>query len=435
MTASLTPHALHHEAGALDLSAVRAAFPALQRVHGGHPVAYLDGPGGTQVPRAVVDAMADYLLHHNANTHWAYPTSVETDAIIDGARAAMADLLGGDAGEMVFGHNMTTLAFHLGRALARGGDGVRPIGAGDEIVVTELDHHANVAPWTALARDVGATVRMARLDTATGRLDWDHLASCLGPRTRLLAIGAASNALGSITDVARAAAMAREVGALTFVDAVHMVPHALLDVRALADAGVAFVGCSAYKFYGPHAGVMWGRADLLQCLDVPKLEPAPSTAPDRFETGTQNHEGMAGTAAAVDFLAALGDDAGAQDATPRRERMARGFARLHAAGQALLEPLWEGLRAIPGVTLYGPPPGTPRTPTVSFTVRGHDPRDVALALATRGVFVSHGDFYAATVARRYARGEAGFVRAGCAAYTSRDEIDRLVAGVAAIARA
>jgi cysteine desulfurase family protein (TIGR01976 family) len=441
VTTSLTPpvatHAAHGDDGALDLTAVRAAFPALQRVHGGHPVAYLDGPGGTQVPRAVVDAMADYLLHHNANTHWAYPTSVETDAIIDGARTAVADLLGGDAREIVFGHNMTTLAFHLGRALARGGDGIRPIGPGDGIVVTELDHHANIAPWQALARDVGATVQMARLDTATGRLDWEHLASCLGPRTRLLAVGAASNALGTITDVARAAAMAREVGALTFVDAVHMAPHTLLDVRTLAEAGVAFVGCSAYKFYGPHAGVMWGRADLLQALDVPKLEPAPSSAPDRFETGTQNHEGMAGTTAAVDFLASLGDDASStRTATvSRRERMAHGFARLHAAGQALLEPLWEGLGAIPGVTLYGPPPGTPRTPTVSFTLRGHDPRDVAVALAARGVFVSHGDFYAATVARRYGRGDAGFVRAGCAAYTSRDEIDRLVAGVAALARA
>jgi cysteine desulfurase family protein (TIGR01976 family) len=439
VSAVLHPAHAHADATPLDLAAVRAAFPALARVHGGHPVAYLDGPGGTQVPRSVADAMTDYLLHHNANTHWAYPTSAETDAIIDGARAAVADLLGAAPSEIVVGHNMTTLAFHLGRALARGGDGVRPIGAGDEIVVTELDHHANIAPWQALARDVGATVRVARLDTTTGRLDWEHLAACLGARTRLLAIGAASNALGTSTDVARAAAMAQAHGALTFVDAVHMAPHTLLDVHALAESGVAFVGCSAYKFYGPHAGVLWGRAELLQALDVPKLEPAPSTAPDRFETGTQNHEGMAGTAAAVDFLATLGDDAAldvaASDvAASRRERMARGFARLHAAGQALLEPLWEGLGALPGVTLYGPPPGTPRTPTVSFSLDGHDPRDVSLALAARGVFVSHGDFYAATVAHRYGRGDAGFVRVGCAAYTTRDEVDRLLDGVAALAR-
>ncbi|WP_284348706.1 cysteine desulfurase-like protein [Roseisolibacter agri] len=427
MTTAATPDA------ALDLAAVRAAFPALARTHGGQPVAYFDGPGGTQVPRSVADAMHDYLLHHNANTHWAYPTSAETDAIIDGAREAVADLLGGAPNEIVFGHNMTTLAFHLARALHRGGGDVAPFGSGDEIVVTELDHHGNVAPWCALARECGGTVRVARMDTATGTLDWDHLASLLGPRTRLLAIGAASNALGTITDVARAAAMARAVGALTFVDGVHAVPHVPFDVRALADAGVGFVGCSSYKFYGPHAGILWGRADLLASLDVPKLDPAPETAPERFETGTQNHEGIAGIAATVDFLASLGDDAGVASGT-RRERLARAFARLHAAGQGLVALLWDGLRAIPGVAVYGPPPGTARTPTVSFTVAGHRSRDVAIALAARGVFVSHGDFYAQTVAERYGVGDEGFVRAGCAAYTTRAEVERLVAGVAALVR-
>ena len=293
---------------ALDVEAVRAAFPALARVHGGHPVAYFDGPGGTQVPRAVVDAVADYLLHHNANTHWCYPTSEETDAVITAGRAAAADLLGAAPGEIVFGHNMTTLAFHLARALRRGGGGVAPFGPGDEVVVTELDHHANVAPWRTLAQECGGTVRVARLDPATGLLDWEHLAAQVGPRTRLLAVGAASNALGTAVDVARAARLARAVGAVTFVDGVHAVPHQLFDVRALAAAGVDFVGCSAYKFYGPHAGLLWGRAELLAGLDVPKLAPAPSGAPERFETGTQNHEAIAGTAAAVEFLASLGDD-------------------------------------------------------------------------------------------------------------------------------
>jgi cysteine desulfurase family protein (TIGR01976 family) len=422
------------DVGVLDVAAVRAVFPALARVHAGHPVAYFDGPGGTQVPRAVVDAMADYLLHHNANTHWAYPTSAETDAIIAGAREAVADLLGAAPDEIVFGHNMTTLAYHLGNALRLGGGEVAPFGAGDEIVVTELDHHANVAPWRHLARECGGTVRVARLDMATGQLDGDHLASLLGPRTRLLAIGAASNALGTITDVARAAAMARAVGALTFVDAVHAVPHAPFDARALAEAGVSFIGCSSYKFYGPHAGILWGRRDLLASLDVPKLDCSPATAPERFETGTQNHEAIAGIGAAVEFLASLGDD-DAVAAGTRRERLARGYRRLHAAGQALVTPLWEGLRAIPGVTVYGPPPGTPRTPTVSFTVAGRPAREVAVALAGRGVFTSHGDFYAATVARRYDMADAGFVRAGCAAYTTRDEVDRLVDGVAALVRA
>ncbi|MDF1502925.1 cysteine desulfurase-like protein [Roseisolibacter sp. H3M3-2] len=425
---------LAHAADALDVAAVRAAFPALQRVHGGHPVAYFDGPGGTQVPRAVVDAMADYLLHHNANTHWAYPTSVETDAVITAAREAAADLLGGAPGEIVFGHNMTTLAFHLARALRRGGADVAPFGPGDEVVVTELDHHANVAPWRTLAQECGGAVRVARLDPATGTLDWDHLAAQLGPRTRLLAIGAASNALGTQVDVAAAARLARGVGALTFVDGVHAVPHLRFDVRALAAAGVDFVGCSAYKFYGPHAGLLWGRAELLAGLDVPKLAPAPSGAPERFETGTQNHEGMAGTSAAVDFLASLGDDAGAPSGA-RRERLGRAYGRLHAAGSALLAPLWEGLRALPDVTLYGPPPGTPRTPTVSFTVGGVPSRQVARALAARGVFVSHGDFYAQTVAERLGVAGAGFVRAGCAAYTTAAEVERLVDGVAALVRA
>ncbi|MGZ8375988.1 MAG: cysteine desulfurase-like protein [Gemmatirosa sp.] len=422
------------DVGTLDVEAVRAAFPALARVHHGHPVAYFDGPGGTQVPRAVVDAMADYLLHHNANTHWAYPTSAETDAIITGAREAMADLLGGAPDEIVFGHNMTTLAYHLANALRRGGGEVAPFAAGDEIVVTELDHHANVAPWRYLAEECGGTVRVARLDTDTGLLDWEHLASLLGPRTRLLAIGAASNALGTITDVARAATMARTVGALTFVDAVHAVPHATFDARALADVGVSFIGCSSYKFHGPHAGILWGRGDLLASLDVPKLDCSPTTAPERFETGTQNHEAIAGIGATVEFLASLGDDDGVP-AGSHRTRLARGYARLHAAGQALVAPLWEGLRAIPGVTVYGPPPGTPRTPTVSFTVAGHSAYDVAVALAARGVFTSHGDFYAATVARRYGTADAGFVRAGCAAYTTRHEVDRLVDGVAALVRA
>ena len=422
------------DVGTLDVSAVRAAFPALRQVHAGHPVAFFDGPGGTQVPQAVADAMTDYLLHHNANTHWAYPTSVRTDAMIGGARAAVADLLGGAPEEIVFGHNMTTLTFHLGRALRRGGGAVAPFGPGDEIVVTELDHHANVAPWQTLADECGGTLRMARLDPATGLLDWDDLAACLTPRTRLLAITAASNALGTRVDVARAAEMARAVGALTFVDAVHAVPHALPDVHALARAGVAFLGCSSYKFYGPHAGILWGRADLLAELDVPKLAPAPDTAPERFETGTQNHEAIVAIGATVDFLASMGDDAGVARGA-RRERLQRAYARLHAAGDALLAPLWEGLHALPGVTLYGPPPGTPRSPTVSFSVAGLTPREVSVALAARGVYASHGDFYASTVARRYGRAGVGFVRAGCAAYTTRDEVDRLVDGVAALVRA
>ena len=407
----------------------RDAFPALARVHNGHRVAYFDGPGGTQVPQSVADAVTEYLLHHNATARWATPTSQETDAVIAAARAAAADLLGAPAHEIVFGQNMTTLAFHLSRALGRSlpagpGEG-RPLEPGDEIVVTELDHHANVAPWQALADERGAVLRTARMTVATGTLDWEHFASLLGPRTRLVSINAACNALGTITDVARAAGLARHVGALVFVDAVHWAPHARIDVARLARAGVDFLACSPYKFYGPHAGILWGRAELLAALDVPRVAPSPDTVPERIETGTRNHEALAGTTAAIDFLASLGGNT-----EPRPARLDRAYARIRSAEQALVERMWDGLAAIDGVTLYGPSPDLPRTPTVSFTVRGRSPRDVTAAAAEDGVFLSHGNFYAATVAERYGVLEqGGFVRAGAACYTSSDEVDRLVAAV------
>jgi cysteine desulfurase family protein (TIGR01976 family) len=398
---------------------IRRQFPALAREYRGHPVAYFDGPGGTQVPEAVVDAMRAYLLHHNANTHWRYPTSQETDRLLAESRRALADLLGADPGEIAFGANMTTLTFHLGRALGRGW------GPGDEIIITELDHHANVAPWRALERERGVTIRVVPFVPATGQLDWPALERAFSPRTRLLAIGAASNALGTVSDVTRACALARDAGALAFVDAVHYAPHALVDVRAI---GCDFLACSAYKFYGPHVGVLYGRRARLEALDLPKLAPAPDTAPERVETGTLNHEGIVGAGAAVDFLAALGGTEGT-----RRERLARAFAALHRRGQELLERLWRGLEATPGVRLYGPDPGLPRTPTAGFTVAGRTTDDVATALAEVGVFVSNGDFYATTVAERLGLTAHGLVRAGCACYTTTDEIDRLVAGVRRLA--
>ncbi|HEY0476653.1 MAG TPA: cysteine desulfurase-like protein [Kofleriaceae bacterium] len=398
---------------------VRSHFPALERRHNGTPVAYFDGPGGTQVPRPVVDAMADYLYHHNANTHWVYPTSVETDAALAAAREALAEFLGGSASEIAFGANMTTLVFHLGRALGRGWS------AGDEIVVTELDHHANVDPWRELAIERGLTVRAARFRPETGQLDLDDLARAIGPRTRLVAIGGASNVIGTINDVRRIADLAHAAGALAFVDAVHYAPHTLVDVAAL---GADFLACSAYKFYGPHIGVLWGRQALIEVLDAPRLVPAPAYAPERLETGTQNHEGMIGAAAAVDFLASLG-----QGAT-RRARLADAYATLHARGQELVERLWSGLRDLPGVTVYGPPPGEPRTPTVSFSVRGVASEDVARALAERAVFVSNGDFYAPTAVARLGRADDGVVRAGCACYTTAGEVERLVDGVRELVR-
>ncbi len=398
---------------------VRSQFPALERRHNGAPVAYFDGPGGTQVPQSVVNAMSDYLLHHNANTHWAYPTSIETDAALAEAREALADFLGGRSSEIAFGANMTTLTFHLGRTLGRRWS------PGDEIVVTELDHHANSDPWRRLANERGLTVRAVHFHAETGQLDMQDLAAALGPKTRLLAIGAASNALGTINDVPRAAALAHAAGALVFVDAVHYAPHALVDVAAL---GADFLACSAYKFYGPHIGVLWGRQSLIEELDPPRLDPAPAYAPERLETGTQNHEGMVGAAAAVDFLASLGGGAGT-----RRARLEAAYASLHARGQALLERLWSGLRELPGVTLHGPQPAAPRTPTVAFTVRGIPSEDIARGLAERAVFVSNGDFYATTAIARLGQAEHGVVRAGCACYTTADEVDRLIDGVRELA--
>ncbi|MFQ5570244.1 MAG: cysteine desulfurase-like protein, partial [Rhodothermales bacterium] len=307
---------------------IRSHFPALERRHGGYPVAYFDGPGGTQVPRVVVEAMADYLYHHNANTHWAYPTSAETDVILDHARHAFADFFNASPDEVVFGANMTTLTFHLARTLGR------RWGPGDEIVVTELDHHANIDTWKALVPERGVTVRIARMNPETGQLDENHLDSLLNRHTRLLAIGAASNALGTINNIARAAEKTHALGALVFVDAVHYAPHALVDVQAL---GCDFLACSAYKFYGPHAGVLFGKKNLLAALSFPRLRPAADTPPEHAETGTQNHEAIAGAAAAVDFLASLADG------PTRRTRLHTTYEALHARGMQLVRRLWNGL--------------------------------------------------------------------------------------------
>ena len=405
---------------------IRQDFPALERSHKGHAVAYLDGPGGTQVPRAVVDAVTDYLLHHNANTHWAFPTSVETDAALAASRQTFADFLNCSPDEIAFGPNMTTLTFHLARSLGRS------LGHGDAIVVTELDHHANIDPWRALERDRGITILQVKMVPETGQLDWDHLDRCLNDhRCRLLAIGAASNALGTINDIPRAVAMAHEADALTFVDAVHFAPHQVVDVQAW---GCDFLACSAYKFYGPHVGVLYGKHDRLEALEVPKLEPAPDNVPDRLETGTQNHEGILGAAAAVNYLATLASQPLTGDLLTRRERLVATLEVLHERGSSLLARLWDGLNEVRGVRLFGPPPGAARTPTLSFTVSACPADEVSRQLADRGVFASHGNFYAATAVRRLGVGPQGLLRIGCACYSTEEEIDRVIEGVRAIAR-
>ncbi len=403
---------------------IRKQFPALDRLHNGFPVAYFDGAGGTQTPRLVVDAVSDYLLNHNANTHWEYPTSHETDAIIEAGRHAFADFLNASANEIVFGPNTTTMIYHLSRALGR------TLGPGDEIVITELEHHANVAPWQALVIERGVTLNVAQMDPESGQLDWNDFERLVNKKTRLVSFGAGCNALGTVNDYKRAVELAHSVGALALVDAVHYAPYFLADVK---DTNCDFLTCSAYKFYGPHVSVFYGKKDLLESIDFPKLDPAPNIAPERAEMGTQNHEGIAGAAATVDFYASL---VVAQDVIlgSRRELLQASFAGLRAHSSAQVKRLWQGLSHIKGVRLYGPPPEVARTPTVSFTVAQAASTDVARRLAERGLFASHGDFYAATVIERLGLQPEGLVRVGCACYTSDDEIERLIDAVKDIAK-
>lgn len=403
----------------ISVESIRSHFPALTRQHQGKPVAYFDGPGGTQTPTEVVNAISDYLLHHNANTHWNYPTSQETDAALAHARGAFADFFNATPREIAFGNNMTTLTFHISRALGRGW------GPGDEIVVTELDHQANVAPWRALEKERGVTIRGVPFNVQTGELVLEELKKAVTERTRLVAIGAASNALGTISPVREAAAIAHARGALCFVDAVHFAAHRVVDVKEM---DCDFLVCSPYKFYGPHAGVLYARAELMTALDVPKLPPASNEIPERVETGTQNHEGIVGSGAAVDFLASLSPGAN------RREKIVKTSSTLHARGEELFSRLWNGLNGIAGVKTFGPPPGRPRTPTVSFMVEGVASSEIAKSLVNDAIFASNGNFYATGVAERLDLSRTGLVRAGCACYTTEEEIDRLIEGVRCAAR-
>jgi cysteine desulfurase family protein (TIGR01976 family) len=394
---------------------IRDQFPALKRIHNGQPVAYFDGPGGTQVPTSVVEAMNDYLFNHNANTHWEYPSSHETDEIIERSRQTIAEFLNASPDEIAFGQNMTTLTFHLARALGRRFE------TGDEIVVTELDHHANSDTWRSLEAERGVVIRVLPMNVETGQLEFHMLGDLLNKRTKVLAIGAASNILGTINEFEKACAMAKDIGTLSFVDAVHYAAHELIDVNAI---DCDFLACSAYKFYGPHIGILYGRKQLLEEVDFPKIRPAPDYSPERLETGTQNHEGIAGAAAAVDFIASLASGGS------RRERLTVAYGELHRGQHEMFKVMWDGLSKIDGVTLFGPTPDARRTSTVSFSVDDHSSDDVARQLAEQGLFLSDGDFYALTVVQRL--GQRGLVRAGLACYTTMEEVERLLEGVRSI---
>ncbi len=404
--------------GSLDVAAVRNRFPALARRHAGRPVAYLDGPGGTQAAAPVIAAIARHLEEGTSNLGGPFPSSDAAEAATDAARAAIADFVNGSPDEVVFGQNMTSLTFAMSRALAR------TWSPGDEIVVTRLDHDANITPWTTAAAERGVTVRWVDFDPDAGcTLDLGSLDAALGPRTRLVAVTHASNAVGTVVDVTEVARRAHAVGALVYVDAVHYSPHALPDVGA---SGVDFLAASAYKFFGPHTGFVWGRAELLEDLEAYKVRPAPPAGPGKWETGTQSFANLAGVAAAVDYLAGLaGPTSGG-----RRSALAAGYASIGVHERSLAARFLAGIGEMPGVRLYGPPTVEARTPTFAVAVQGRTPSEVQHRLAERGVYVWSGHYYAVAVMERLGLLDAGgLVRIGFVHYSTPEEVDRVLAGL------
>lgn len=420
---TMTPMTSIRERRGLDVAALRDHFPALRRELDGRPVAYLDGPGGTQVTRECIDAMTAYLERSNANHGGAFAASVETDAILDDAHAATADFLGAaDPDEIAFGPNMTTLTFAMSRALGRD---IRP---GDEVVVTRLDHDANVAPWLAMAEDRGATVRWLELAEDGATLDLDRLGTVLTDRTRIVAVGLASNALGTITDVRRVTDAAHAVGALAYVDAVHAAPHLPIDVLAL---GADLLACSPYKFFAPHLGALWGRRDLLERLTAYRVRPAGEALPGKWETGTQNHEALAGLLGTYRYLEMVGAAYGASPASDgRRTKLRAAMSAIRAHERDLAAATLDRVATVPGLRVHGITDRSrldERVPTFSITLAGHHPRAVAEHLATRAISTWDGDFYAWELVRALGLGETGgLLRIGLVHYNTVAEVDRLV---------
>ncbi|MCS6879704.1 MAG: cysteine desulfurase-like protein [Oscillochloridaceae bacterium] len=400
-----------------DPYAVRPLFPALAQQCGMREAVFFDGPGGTQVPQSVIEAMASYLATSNANTHGAFPTSRRTDETIAAAHRAVADLLGCASEEIVFGPNMTTLTFAVSRALGR------DLLPGDEVVVTRLDHDANVAPWRAL-EERGAIIREVDVHLEDCTLNMADLAAKVHGRTRIVAVNYASNAVGTISDVQSVIRLAHSVGAIVYVDAVHYAPHGPIDVRAL---GCDFLACSVYKFFGPHVGVLYGRRELLERLQPYKVRPAPEQSPERWMTGTQNHEGLAGTIAAIEYLASLGVATNASASHARRDALMRAMTTIKTYERGLAGQLVEGLLRIPGLTFYGIREAArfdERTPTAAFRLANLPPRAVAEALAERGIFVWDGNFYAVGLTERLGvEDQGGLVRVGLTHYNTPEEVD------------
>ena len=405
---------------AFDVAAVREQFPALSRRYGGRGVVYFDGPGGSQVCRPAIEAQRGYMERGGANLHGVFPTSVETEETISRTRTKAAAFLGAAPDEVSFGANMTTLTFAVSRALARGW------GEGDEVVVTELDHRANVDPWIIAATEKGARVRWIPVDPETLTLDLSTLDETINERTRLVAAGLASNAVGTVNDVRKIADRAHQFGAVVAVDAVHAAPHIPIDRDALA---ADIVTCSAYKFFGPHVGVTAIRRVLFEELRPDRLEPAPAYAPDNLETGTQNHEGIAGVEGTLDFISSLGDGRGLQ------EKFTSAMQNVEEHEEGLATKLRSALRDLPGVTVYAAPDDVRKTPTVAFRVEDHSPREVCERALEDGCFVAGGDFYASTLSEKLGiRESGGWVRAGLAPYNTLEEVQSFVRTIEAFVR-
>ncbi len=411
----------------LDLTWVRSQFPSLAQTVNGHPAVFFDGPGGTQVPQRVIDAISDYLRRDNANSGGNYPTSRRTDAVIVAAREAMADFFHCAADEVIFGQNMTALTFGISRAIGR------DLGPGDEIVVTRLDHDANVSPWLTMAEDRSLTVRWAEIHDEDCTLDMADLASKINAKTKLVAVGYASNAVGTINPVKEIVRLAHAAGALAFIDAVHYTPHGLIDVAAL---DCDFLVCSTYKFFGPHMGVLFGKREHLKRLHPYKVRPLTDAIPYRWEWGTLNHECIAGITACVEYLADLGRRA-RPDVTSRRAAIAAAYHAMHEHERALLERAMAGLGKIPGLKIYGitdPARFHERCATLAIRIDdgrpGHTPLELATKLGERGFFTWDGNYYALNLTEHLdVEKSGGFLRIGLVHYNTVEEVDRLLAAL------
>jgi cysteine desulfurase family protein (TIGR01976 family) len=403
---------------------LRSQFPALSRIHAGKPIAFFDGPAGTQVPKTVIDAISHYLSTCNANHGGLFATSIESDALLDEVHAATADFLGvSDPQTVFFGANMTSLTFALSRALARTW---KP---GDEVIVTRLDHDANVRPWVLAARDAGAVLKFAPINKSDCTLDLPALKSLLTSKTRLVAVGAASNSVGTINPLREIADAAHGVGALMFVDAVHYAPHGRVDVGAW---GCDFLACSAYKFFGPHIGIMWGRRELLLEIEPYKLRPASNDLPGRWMTGTQNHECLTGVLAAINYVASLGEENSKATST-RRAQLDEAFKQVVAYETSLAKQFMEGAARIPSLTLYGITDLdqlSQRVPTFSLRIKGITSTALATRLADHGIFAWHGNYYALELSEQLGMEPDGMVRVGMVHYNTPSEVDRLLQALA-----